>query len=105
MAQAQKAKEALETEFAREIQANRMDGVTISASPCSIIAAVGDGMRQTSGVSARFFGALGDAKINVLAVAQGRSDRNISAVVLEADSSRGHSCSPVINQAGRTTGK
>ena len=50
--------------------------------PCSIIAAVGDGMRLNTGVAGRFFSALGDAKINVLAISQGSSERNMSAVVL-----------------------
>ena len=56
--------------------------------PCSIIAAVGDGMHTTTGVSGKFFSALGDAKINVLAISQGSSERNISAVVLESESTR-----------------
>uniref|UniRef100_H3H0W4 ACT domain-containing protein n=1 Tax=Phytophthora ramorum TaxID=164328 RepID=H3H0W4_PHYRM len=52
----------------------------------NIIAAVGDQMNQTPGVCARFFGALGRAKINVLAISQGSSERNISAVVRYEDS-------------------
>lgn len=39
-------------------------------SPCCIVAAVGDGMTQTTGVSGRFFQALGNANVNVLAIAQ-----------------------------------
>lgn len=39
-------------------------------SPCCIVAAVGDGMSNTTGVSGRFFSALGSASINVLAIAQ-----------------------------------
>ena len=54
----------------------------------AIIAAVGDGMHLTSGVSGRFFTALGDAKINILALSQGANERNISAVVLEEESTR-----------------
>ena len=57
-------------------------------SPCSIIAAVGDGMSSTTGVSGRFFTALGDARINVLAISQGCSERNISAVVRSEESTR-----------------
>ena len=56
--------------------------------PCSIIAAVGDGMHFTTGVSGRFFSAFGDAKINILAISQGSSERNISAVVMESESTR-----------------
>lgn len=54
--------------------------------PISIIAAVGDNMSQTPGVCSRFFGALGRAGINVLAISQGSSERNISAVVRYEDS-------------------
>jgi aspartokinase/homoserine dehydrogenase 1 len=42
---------------------------------------VGDNMHSASGVSGRFFNALGRANINVLAISQGSSERNISAVV------------------------
>ncbi|KAL7577555.1 hypothetical protein ACA910_015085 [Epithemia clementina (nom. ined.)] len=81
------AKATIEEEFHRELKANHISSVDVIA-PCAIIAAVGDGMARTTGVSARFFSALGDAKINVLAVAQGSSERNISAVVLSQDSTR-----------------
>lgn len=45
-------------------------------------------MHFTTGVSGRFFSAFGDAKINILAISQGSSERNISAVVLESESTR-----------------
>ena len=45
-------------------------------------------MHLTTGVAGRFFTALGDAKINILAISQGASERNISAVVLESESTR-----------------
>jgi predicted amino acid-binding ACT domain protein len=84
---AELAKRALEDEFRRELDTKRIESVDIR-SPCSIIAAVGDGMALTSGVSGRFFSALGDAKINVHAIAQGSSERNISAVVWSHESTR-----------------
>ena len=87
MAQATAAERVLREEFDKELHLGLMNSVEVKA-PCSIIAAVGDGMFQTSGVSGRFFSALGDAKINVLAVAQGCSERNISAVVPMEDSTR-----------------
>jgi aspartokinase/homoserine dehydrogenase 1 len=86
-AQAMAAKEAIEEEFSRELKQSRISAVEIQA-PCSIIAAVGDGMYKTMGVSGRFFSALGDAKVNVLAIAQGCSERNISAVVRTEQSTR-----------------
>jgi aspartokinase/homoserine dehydrogenase 1 len=55
---------------------------------CSILAAVGDAMAQQPGVAARFFGALGDVGVNVRAVAQGSSERNITAVIDGRDSTR-----------------
>ena len=85
--QATAAKQALEEEFSRELQRNRISKIEM-VSPCSIIAAVGDGMMAVTGVAGRFFSALGDAKINILAIAQGSSERNISAVVLASDSTR-----------------
>ena len=81
------ARAAIEDEFSRELRANHISSVDVIA-PCSVIAAVGDGMAHTTGVASRFFSALGDAKINILAVAQGSSERNISAVVLAQDSTR-----------------
>ena len=79
------AKAAIEEEFHKEIRAGRVSDVDLQT-PCSIIAAVGDGMSSTAGVSGRFFSALGDARINVLAIAQGCSERNISAVVRTSES-------------------
>ena len=85
--QAEKAKQLLDEEFHREIAQARISKIDILA-PCSIIAAVGDGMSQTTGVSGRFFSALGDAKVNIVAIAQGSSERNISVVVRSVDSVR-----------------
>ncbi|GAX09231.1 bifunctional aspartokinase / homoserine dehydrogenase 1 [Fistulifera solaris] len=84
---AKAAKIAIEEEFSTELRNNRITNIDLKA-PCSVIAAVGDGMSQQTGVSGRFFSALGDAKINVLAIAQGSSERNISAVVSAEDSAR-----------------
>src|SRR5699024_9605591 len=52
---------------------------------CSIVAAVGDGMKSTPGISGQLFRALGRNGINVRAIAQGSSERNISVVVKEYD--------------------
>jgi aspartokinase len=51
----------------------------------AIVAAVGDKMRGTPGVAATVFSALGTAGINVIAISQGSSERNISLVVTERD--------------------
>jgi aspartokinase/homoserine dehydrogenase 1 len=85
--QAEIAKAGIEEEFHRELKANRISNVDIQA-PVSVIGAVGDGMHAMAGVSGRFFSALGNAKINVVAISQGCSERNISAVVWAHDSTR-----------------
>ena len=51
----------------------------------AIVAAIGDRMRGTPGIAATVFGALGSAGINVIAISQGSSERNISFVVAEND--------------------
>jgi aspartate kinase len=57
----------------------------IADQPVAVVAAVGDRMRGTPGIAATVFGALGSAGINVIAISQGSSERNISLVVAEAD--------------------
>jgi len=55
---------------------------------CSIIAVVGDAMAGLPGIAAKFFGTFGSAGISVKAIAQGSSERNISAVIDRADATR-----------------
>jgi bifunctional aspartokinase / homoserine dehydrogenase 1 len=83
----QAAKQAIEEEFQKELNQNRISNIDVNF-PCSIIAAVGDGMKEVTGVSGRFFSAVGDAQINIFAIAQGCSERNISAVVATSQSTR-----------------
>ena len=45
---------------------------------CSILAAVGDNMVDHPGVAGKFFSALGKARVNIRAIAQGSSERNIA---------------------------
>ncbi|HEY6958021.1 MAG TPA: aspartate kinase [Candidatus Limnocylindria bacterium] len=75
---------ALERIFSAELQRHDVERVEVEA-PVAIVAAVGEGMRGTPGVAARVFGALGRAKVNVIAIAQGSSELNISFVVSEAE--------------------
>ena len=51
----------------------------------AIVAAVGDRMRGAPGIAATVFSALGEAGVNVIAISQGSSERNISLVVTDAD--------------------
>ena len=86
-AQVDLAKETIERAFTAERALGHVDNVVVQRQ-CSIVAAVGDAMAERTGVAARFFGALGDARVNVRAVAQGSSERNITAVVDAKDSTR-----------------
>lgn len=54
----------------------------------SIVALVGENMKSRSGVSARMFSCLGNNGINIRAIAQGSSERNISIVITEKDSKK-----------------
>ncbi|MBN2616933.1 MAG: ACT domain-containing protein, partial [Spirochaetales bacterium] len=53
-----------------------------------IIAVIGDNMRGRIGFSGRLFSALGDEEVNVLAIAQGSTEKNISLVVKSEEKSR-----------------
>ncbi len=75
---------ALETAFAHEIRHREIDGVT-SERDIVIVAVVGEGMRGTPGIAARLFGALGEKGINVVAIAQGSSETNISLALAARD--------------------
>jgi aspartokinase/homoserine dehydrogenase 1 len=66
--------------FLSELEQNQIQRVEIRRG-CSIIAVVGDCMAGTPGIASRFFGTLGNAGINIRAIAQGSSERNISAVI------------------------
>jgi len=79
-AQGATAKAAAETAFAAELLHGRVQTVELTES-CAILAAVGEGMTGTIGISARFFRALGEAGVNIRAIAQGSSERNISVVI------------------------
>jgi len=85
--QAAVAREAAEQAFYAELDRGQIRQVDVTPN-CSILAVVGDQMAGTPGVAATFFGALGDASVNVRAIAQGSSERNISAVVDGDDARR-----------------
>lgn len=75
---------SLEQEMIREIERRDLDPVQ-SEDNVVVLAVVGSGMKGTPGVSARLFGALGGEKINVIAIAQGSSEFNISVVIAQGD--------------------
>ena len=74
------AKKAVEQVFTYELAHGKIQTVDVHEN-CSIIAAVGDLMAHRTGVAAQFFRALGQARINIRAIAQGSSERNITAVI------------------------
>jgi aspartokinase/homoserine dehydrogenase 1 len=84
---AKAAETAVRQAFASELEQGQVQSVAVE-SACSIIAVVGDGMAGMPGVAGKFLGTLGGAGINVRAIAQGSSERNISAVVERSDSVR-----------------
>ena len=71
---------ALETEFVKELDRRDIDRIWAER-PVSVITTVGAGMRGTPGIAGRVFTALGNARVNVLAIAQGSSECSISLVV------------------------
>ena len=77
-------KTALERMFNAELRRHDVERIEVER-PVAIVAAVGEGMRGTPGVAARVFSALGKAGVNVVAIAQGSSELNISLVVMESD--------------------
>ncbi len=81
---AQTAQEVLEEEFELELLAQVIDQVKIETN-LSIVAVVGENMRHRPRIAGRVFNALGRQNINVVAIAQGSSERNISIVISQAD--------------------
>jgi aspartokinase/homoserine dehydrogenase 1 len=81
--QAAAAKRRLEESFAHELQRRLIDGISVQTD-LATLAVVGIGMEGTKGVAARVFEALRDADINIVAIAQGSSELNISIVLAEA---------------------
>ncbi len=82
------AKTALEEEFSLELKEGLLEPISV-VEHLAIISVIGDGMRTQPGVSAKFFAALARANINVVAIAQGSSERSISAVVNNANATTG----------------
>ncbi|KAL2241753.1 UNVERIFIED_CONTAM: Bifunctional aspartokinase/homoserine dehydrogenase, chloroplastic [Sesamum indicum] len=75
---------ALESRFRQALDAGRLSQIAVIHN-CSILAAVGQKMASTPGVSATLFNALAKANINVRAIAQGCSEYNITVVVKRED--------------------
>jgi bifunctional aspartokinase / homoserine dehydrogenase 1 len=78
--QAERAAAVVRQAFERELKEGQIQSVDIDPD-MAILAAVGDGMAGKPGVAAKVFNALGSTSVNVRAIAQGASERNISVVV------------------------
>lgn len=79
-AHAAAAQQVLEREFAAEIEQGLLQRITV-LDGIEVLAVVGDGMAGAPGIAGRVFTALGRAGVNVRAIAQGSSERNISVAV------------------------
>ena len=77
-------RQALEDEFWQELAHRDIDSITLSP-PSAVVTVVGAGMRHTPGIAGRIFSVLGQAGVNVVAIAQGSSECSISLVVVEAE--------------------
>ncbi|HEX6730729.1 MAG TPA: bifunctional aspartate kinase/homoserine dehydrogenase I, partial [Pyrinomonadaceae bacterium] len=80
LTQSQLAKKTVEQTFLAEMHRGEVQTVDLTEG-CCIVAMVGDGMIERLGMAGKFFSALGKAGVNVRAIAQGSSERNISAVI------------------------
>ena len=86
--QAAHGRGAILAAFADAIANGRIHGVQVTEGLC-VLAAVGDGMVGTPGVAARLFAGLAQARVNVRAIAQGASERNLSVAIAAGDAERG----------------
>ena len=77
---AENVKTILDAEFAVEIAHGHIDNIAIERD-LSVIATVGEGMRKSSGIAGKLFSVLGKNGVNIVAVAQGSSEINISVVI------------------------
>jgi aspartokinase/homoserine dehydrogenase 1 len=77
---AELVKTVVEKAFSVELSQGQIQNIDVTTE-CGVLAVVGDGMAGIPGVAGRFFRTLGSAGINVRAIAQGASERNISAVI------------------------
>ncbi|WP_367606245.1 bifunctional aspartate kinase/homoserine dehydrogenase I [Legionella sp. W05-934-2] len=83
----QLAQSLIEEELVVERQEGIIAGIILKQD-CSVVAAVGDGMCGHPGVAAQFFSNLAKAQVNILAIAQSASERNISVIINENDTTR-----------------
>ena len=81
---AERAVQAVSATFAHEISSGQIKAVQLEGD-LTIVALVGDNMKSHQGLSGKMFSTLGRNNVNIRAIAQGASERNISAVIDKAD--------------------
>lgn len=81
---AEKAEKAINVSFENEISLHKIDPIIVEKD-LSIVALIGDNMKNHQGISGRMFSALGKNNINIRAIAQGASEKNISTVIAQKD--------------------
>lgn len=83
-AAATRAKQVADAAFANEIALQKVEPLKVETD-LTIVALVGENMKSHPGISGRMFGALGRNGVNIRAIAQGSSEKNISAVISTRD--------------------
>jgi len=78
------AEHAIQTEFEKEIAAGQISKIEMESS-LSIVAIVGQNMKHTTGIAGKLFSTMGKSGVNIIAIAQGASELNISWVVRKAE--------------------
>jgi len=81
---AEKAKIAIDNAFEVEISQSKINPCIVEKNLC-IVALVGESMKNHQGLSGKMFSTLGKNNVNIRAIAQGASERNISVVINERD--------------------
>ncbi len=85
--ESERAVGSLNEELALELETKRIEKFELKKD-LVMIAIIGENMRGTPGISGRVFSALGSRGINVFAIAQGSSERNISLIIAKVDEQR-----------------
>jgi len=80
----EKAKLVIDSEFSYEIEQHKVDPLLVENNN-AIVALVGDHMKSHQGISGKMFSTLGKNNVNIRAIAQGASEKNISAVIAHKD--------------------
>jgi bifunctional aspartokinase / homoserine dehydrogenase 1 len=107
---AQRTVEALRKEFAQDVAHEKVEHITLDPH-IAIVAVVGENMRGIPGIAARTFSSVARENVNLIAIAQGSSESNISFVVAEGDMKTALEAahrefglgSPVLESAGKAS--